>query len=70
VATSPTPAPARREHWLVGLAGLAAFFATLAIPAIAALWWLLAAATLVSVGSVTGLRLRRVSPGGAAARGR
>jgi hypothetical protein len=54
----------------VALAGLAAFVATLAIPAIAALWWLLAAATMVSVASLTGTRLRRVSPGAAAGRGR
>ena len=72
MAPSPAPVSARfhRTPWAIALAGLAAFVATLAIPAIAALWWLLAAATVVSVLSVTGVRLRRVSPEAGAARGR
>ena len=74
MATSPAPVPAgsRRTPWTIALAGLAAFVATLVIPAIAALWWLLAAVTVVSVLSVTvtGVRLRRVSPEAGAGPGR
>jgi len=72
VVTSSVPGSARsrRTPWTIALAGLAAFLATLAIPAVAALWWLLAAATVVSVVSVTGLRLRRVSPGAGGGRAR
>jgi hypothetical protein len=59
----PVPAPVHRHraHFSVGAAGLTAFVATLVIPAVAALWWLLAAATVLSVMSVTGTRLWRVS---------
>jgi hypothetical protein len=60
----------RRARWSIAIAGLAAFLTTLAIPAIAALWWLLAAVTVVSVVWVTGMRLRGVSPGAVEARGR
>jgi hypothetical protein len=64
------PVRLRRTHWAIALAALAAFLTTRAIPAIAALWWLLAVATVVSVAWVTGMRVRGVSPGAAAARGR
>ena len=58
---APAPVPRHRTHASVVLAGLAAFVATLMIPAVAALWWLLAAATVVSVASVTGSRWWRVN---------
>lgn len=65
------PVRGRRGPWPVGLAALAAFVATLAIPAVSVLWWLLVAAALAAGAiSVSGARPARVSPAGEAARGR
>jgi hypothetical protein len=66
------PSVRRRTEGLgaVVAAALAAFVGTLVVPAIAILWWLLAAVLAVAALTLAGGWLRRLSPGGAAAPGR
>jgi hypothetical protein len=60
--------PPHPQSWPLGLAGAAAFTATLAIPTVTALWWTWAAMVAAGAGLV-GLR-GRVSPGAAPGSGR
>jgi hypothetical protein len=61
--------PAAREAPVVAAAAVA-FVGTLMVPAIAILWWSLAAVLAVAALMLAGTWLRRLSPEGAASPGR